>query len=595
MKLLDNYINDKKIIYAICKIRAKYAIQRKKKQLLLQVSISPHLQNKFEISPEEAILNDILPSRRKWKKPDIKTRYPRGFQKINSFDYNVTSLLITIAWYEKNKPQELFLINLHKFIKEVKDAINDDDFCIEDPRVFPKLKGSKKSDYNVCRPISIFGLKDRLIIGAVNKYFTDLFDQFFYDYSLAFKSAKIINGKNVSPSHHDAVKEIIKYKARINQPRLWVAESDMTKFFDTVNHKIIKQRFKKLVMKTVKTGIKIDERAIRIFYKYLDCYSFTETVRPLNQDIKYWLKHNINGGKFEWVKRDLLKLKYYKKIGAKKIGIPQGGSLSGLIANIVLDYADQKVLKVKDSKLGYFRFCDDMIILHPKRKKCVYYTNKYIRALKKLKLILHPFTRTASLENTSNSFWSKDVKSKGPYKWSSEYNTSFPWIGFVGYEIHFDNLLRVRKSSLKKELKKQKEIVTQILRNTKSQRRPNIKNATIIESATKKMLGMSIGRGSLWNMNKIEHEMCWAKGYSEINDNKYSRKQLKLLDWNRNHQLKKLQKELNKFDDRKVPSNENKKNREIVYYGKPFSYFYHLLEKKSQIQSSNEQVVDNNK
>jgi len=55
------------------------------------------------------------------------------------------------------------------------------------------------------------------------------------------------------------------------------------------------------------------------------------------------------------------------------------------------------------------------------------------------------------MKNTPDSFWSDKIKSKHPYKWSLNYADSFPWFGFVGYEIHYAGNLRVRKSSLAKE------------------------------------------------------------------------------------------------------------------------------------------------
>jgi len=186
-------------------------------------------------------------------------------------------------------------------------------------------------------------------------------------------------------------------------------------------------------------------------------------VLPSNSNPAYWKERGIPDGKYGWVEEELLRLGYFKKVRRARIGIPQGGALSGLIANIVLDYADHKVIKPKDQNLGYFRFCDDMIILHPKMETCFGSIEKYIYALTQLKLVPHEFERE-DLTNTKDSFWSKKVKSKGPYKWSPNYHSDFPWIGFVGYEIHFTGHLRVRKSSLKKELQKQRNITNEVLK-----------------------------------------------------------------------------------------------------------------------------------
>jgi len=92
---------------------------------------------------------------------------------------------------------------------------------------------------------------------------------------------------------------------------------------------------------------------------------------------------------------------------------------------------------------------------------------------------------------------------------------------------------------------------------------------------------MSVGRIELWNVKQIESEMCWIKGYSELNDNIFVRKQLKLLDRCRNHMLSILKKEVTKYDDTQIITIRPKtKAREIIFYGKPFSYYYHIAEKR---------------
>jgi len=93
-----------------------------------------------------------------------------------------------------------------------------------------------------------------------------------------------------------------------------------------------------------------------------------KNVLPYNEKCneKYWSeKHRIPGGHFGWVEKDLINLGFFKNIRNAKIGVPQGGAISGLIANLVLDYADSEILKLKSSKLLYVRFCDDMVIMHP--------------------------------------------------------------------------------------------------------------------------------------------------------------------------------------------------------------------------------------
>jgi len=60
--------------------------------------------------------------------------------------------------------------------------------------------------------------------------------------------------------------------------------------------------------------------------------------------------------------------------------------------------------------------------------------------------------------------------------------------------------------------------------------------------------------------------------------NKYSRIQLKRLDRSRNYLFSHFRLKLNNLEEVKI-KNKKKKNRNYVYYGKPFSYYYQVIEK----------------
>jgi len=218
MQKLDEYITDERIIFYLCRIRAKHAKQRSKRHLVHLLSSSKnynyHLNTKNQkekIDDDLKLLNDILPSRRKWKKLNKSKRYSNNNQRINSVDYNVNSLLLTIEYYRKNNPEEQFLKNLDNFIKDLRESINNPEYIIESPTIIPKLKGEKHPEKNKCRPISLFKLKDRLIISFTNKYLTKVFDGYFYPGSFAFRAVQV-NGedKNVL-THHDSIQAILDY------------------------------------------------------------------------------------------------------------------------------------------------------------------------------------------------------------------------------------------------------------------------------------------------------------------------------------------------------------------------------------------------
>jgi len=144
--------------------------------------------------------------------------------------------------------------------------------------------------------------------------------------------------------------------------------------------------------------------------------------------------------------------------------------------------------------------------------------------------------------------------------------------------------IRVRKSSLEKELKKQKDVINQIRNAIKEDKR--VGNGSVIESCIHRLIGMSIGRVDLWNYENIDNEMCWKNGFQEINKNKYSIKQLKELDRSRNKLYYKLISDL--YSEEEEEEEEEEENiedkkltnpRQIFNYDKPFSYYYQVVER----------------
>lgn len=180
LSMLDKYFTDDKIIYYLCRVRAKYAKQRDKIHRLHLLSSKTELNHHLDKKDEEIFLQKILPSRRKWKKLGKEHRYKNKWQKINSIEYNAKCLLKTIKYYQKTNPEEPFLIELNKFISDIRDSINNSDCQINTPRIYPKLKDKRGAKKNSCRPISLFDLKDKIIISQTNKYLTEIFDTEFY-------------------------------------------------------------------------------------------------------------------------------------------------------------------------------------------------------------------------------------------------------------------------------------------------------------------------------------------------------------------------------------------------------------------------------
>lgn len=590
MKPFESYFSENEILKQICKVRVKLAKNKSKKHLLHLLTSNPdfnyHVKlkseptNDFETNQKELteFLLLILPPRKKWLNlGEQSRRKPNGDNEfLTSNDKNYYSLLKTIKAESKREDNAVWYLNLQKFIKEIVAVSEGEDYEVLSPIIFPKLKDKlNQSGQNECRPICIFNLKDRIVLSLTNKFLTRVFDEQFQDSSYAFRSKR--NSQDNIISHHDCIVGIGNFRSSNTDSALFVAECDMKKFYDTVNHTIAMELFQSLI-ETAKTNHSTLDflTPIKIFKSYLKSFAFNIDI-PKPTDNVYWASYKIPNGFFGWIDNETLK-SHYADISNERIGVPQGGALSGLIANIYLNQAD---IELSKTDVFYQRFCDDMIIIAKDFEACNKSKDIYEAELKKLKLFPHKFKKSDELRKVENDklslseFW--NGKSKGPYKWGKADDNAFPWIGFVGYEMDYLGNIRVRKKSLMKELNKQKVIIREIKNAIKKgMRKPK---GTATESAINRLIGMSVGRIGLDNFDEVSTDMCWKNGFKELTINEHSIRQIKTLDRNRSKHYYKLLKEIEEPDLEFDEGKENK-DREFLRYDKPFSYYHQIIERQ---------------
>jgi RNA-directed DNA polymerase len=154
------------------------------------------------------------------------------------------------------------------------------------------------------RPLGIPTVLDRLIQQAIYQVLMPIFDPDFSDHSYGFRPGR---------SAHDAVFQIREY---IREGYRVAVDMDLSKFFDTVNHDVLMHRVARKVR---------DKRVLHLIGKYLRAGVM------------------VNG-----------------RLQATRKGVPQGGPLSPLLANILLDDLD-KELERRSHR--FVRYADDFIIL----------------------------------------------------------------------------------------------------------------------------------------------------------------------------------------------------------------------------------------
>ena len=104
-------------------------------------------------------------------------------------------------------------------------------------------------------------------------------------------------------------------------------------------------------------------------------------------------------------------------------GIPQGGALSPVFANLIMMPVDEAVKAVSGSDTGYYaRFCDDLLVSHPEEATCIEMFAAVLRALDRLGLRYH---HANNVEVYPADYFSG--KSKLPYLWSCRLPWSWQW------------------------------------------------------------------------------------------------------------------------------------------------------------------------
>ena len=137
------------------------------------------------------------------------------------------------------------------------------------------------------RVLGIPTVQDRLIQQAINQILMEEYDPKFSDHSYGFRPER---------SAHDAIRKAQGY---IEGGKKWVVDMDLEKFFDSVNHERLMARLKREIS---------DKRLLKLINSYLKAGVMENGVVVESEE-----------------------------------GTPQGGPLSPLLSNIVLDELDREL------------------------------------------------------------------------------------------------------------------------------------------------------------------------------------------------------------------------------------------------------------
>lgn len=150
------------------------------------------------------------------------------------------------------------------------------------------------------RMLGIPTVIDRLIQQALHQVLSPLFEPYFSESSYGFRPQR------------SAQQAVLKARQYVREGRRWVVDIDLEKFFDRVNHDILMSRLARRIK---------DKRVLRLIRSYLQAGMMSKGLTT-----------------------------------ARREGTPQGGPLSPLLSNILLDELD-KELERRGHK--FCRYADD--------------------------------------------------------------------------------------------------------------------------------------------------------------------------------------------------------------------------------------------
>ncbi|MBL8858861.1 MAG: hypothetical protein JNL28_10180 [Planctomycetes bacterium] len=505
-------------------------------------------------------VDTAFPPRREWIR--LGKRYREG---KSSQDVAASQLLLTTTRKMESSLSagKAWAQNLRELIGRIRElALNSANYRLPAPSIVPVARGD-----GLYRPIALLrNVEDRVICSQTAKYLRTQFDPDFMSSSYAFR---VRRGKEPPPTHHDAVRDVERFRSE-NAGPLWVAECDIQSFFDAIHHDVAWRAFCDASGAAARRGVAIDPRAVAVFSSFLNSYTFFGTAAPKARE---WLEARGIQGELKSPRRALEN--YYSRPESERVGIPQGGALSCLVANLVLHRADRAVATVMPSA-HYARYCDDMVLLSTSRSDCDTAFQEYVRVLHELRLPCHP---PRLWDGYSSGHWTG--KSKNTYPWGPKRDGHVPWLSFVGYQVRHDGLFRVRKSTLQKELDKQERLADDTLQavlapSGHSSPKRAARSVHVIEFRLRsRLLAMSVGTRGIKQDPSRARSGCWSAGFPLLVENRNIGAQMKLLDRGRQRQLLRVRRILGRTLAKRsaTPRTDGASFWAPSHYGRPYSYF----------------------
>jgi RNA-directed DNA polymerase len=222
---------------------------------------------------------------------------------------------------------ESFGTNMESRVQQMRIGLLEEQYAVSAVRKveIPKPDGG-------VRILGIPTVQDRVVQQAIQQVLSRYYDQYFSESSYGFR---------LNRGAHDAIMQSSRY---VEEGYEWVVDIDLERFFDKINHDRLMQRLSK--------GIG-DKRVLRLINNFLKAGLMSEGL----------MEQRISG-------------------------TPQGGPLSPLLSNIVLDELDKELEKRGHKFCRYADDCNIYVKSEQAGKRVLASVSKFIEEKLKLKVNL---------------------------------------------------------------------------------------------------------------------------------------------------------------------------------------------------------------
>ena len=454
------YASDKMLTLLLIKERAKCRRRNRSET-------HHHLDKVCDIDglTTRKMLSRMMPPRYTWVRPAKRKKLPNGA--VDTSKNAEKALLITIKRDRKLQKEGAtfgYLDEMQSFFVRIRKRLTDDKFQLESPRLMPILKDIEKQENGTlkvtCRPLSVYSkLEDKIILALTSRYLTRYFDRYLHENILSYRPARKFLGKeHYVTDFNDGVRLIKIFRERHNTGNIYATDCDIKKFYDIIPHPVVRDCFRRLLDRSDL----VDEgkvQVMRVVEAYLASYNFCTNALKESQkhpEVYAKVRRRLHDGEcknsYLLGKVDIPEEEYLQR------GVPQGGALSLLVANIVLNDVDRVIVERPDDNRLFIRYCDDMILMHTDYKECCRLMDLYAQSLRDHGLFYHDFesvkdskcftSNDGQAVTTTGHFWK--IKSHRPFLWGKGDGDSNLYVGFLGYEIRRDGRMRLRKSNIER-------------------------------------------------------------------------------------------------------------------------------------------------